>query len=47
MKKILISVTTRQYDLLHDEKKKTGCSIGAIVRIALETHFQKRGKGVE
>jgi len=47
MKKILISFTKRQYDLLHDEKKKTGCSIGSIVRTTIENHFKKRGEGTE
>jgi hypothetical protein len=47
MKKILISFTLRQYKILHDEKEKTGCSIGSIVRIALEHHFQKWREGAE
>ena len=42
MQKIPISFTKRQYKLLHDEKKKTGCSIGSIVRMSVEDHFRQQ-----
>lgn len=42
MKKIPIAFTERQYNLLHDEKKKSGCSIGSIIRASLEKHFREQ-----
>ena len=44
MKKILISFTERQYILLHDEKKQTGCSIGSIIRNSFEDHLRQKGR---
>jgi hypothetical protein len=42
MKKIGIFFTERQHTLLKKEKKKTGCSIGSIVRNLIEEHFKKQ-----
>jgi len=42
MKSTTIQLTKRQHTLLDDEKEKTGCSIGSIMRNALELYFKQR-----
>ena len=42
IKQTSIGFNERQYKLLHKEKKRTGCSIGSIVRTSIEDHFQKK-----
>jgi len=47
MKSIPIAFTEEQYKKLKIEKSRTGCSMAAIIRLALEEYFSRKfRKGV-
>ncbi|KAA0001256.1 MAG: ribbon-helix-helix protein, CopG family [Thermoplasmata archaeon] len=42
MKTVPISFTEEQYRRLRQEKNRSGCSMGAIVRMAIERYLSKK-----
>lgn len=38
-----VYLTREQIKKLKEERKKTGCSMGSIIRLALEEYFYKKG----